>query len=70
MAAERRYGAAVEAHFQFLLWLIPAVGKFPRTRRFLLGERIQTTVLNVLEALIDATYSRNRKGCSPAPIKA
>ena len=24
-------GAAVEAHFQFLMWLIPTVEKFPRS---------------------------------------
>jgi hypothetical protein len=28
----RRAGAAVEAHFQFLMWLVPAVEKFPRTQ--------------------------------------
>ena len=32
-SSERRYGPAIEAHFQFLLWLIPAVEKFPRTQR-------------------------------------
>ena len=40
--SERRYGPALEAHFQFLMWLIPAVEKFPRTQKFLLGDRIQT----------------------------
>lgn len=59
-ATERRHDPAIEAHFQFLLWLIPAVEKFPRGQRFLLSDRIQTTVLDVLEALIDATYSRDR----------
>lgn len=47
--SERRYGPAIEAHFQFLLWLIPAVEKFPRAQRFLLGDCIQTTALDVLE---------------------
>jgi len=59
-SSERRYGPAIEAHFQFLLWLIPAVEKFPRAQRFLLGDRIQTTALDVLESLIEATYSRDR----------
>jgi len=54
-------GAAVEAHFQFLMWLMPTVEKFPRTQKFLLGDRIQTTALDVLEALIEATYTRDRK---------
>jgi hypothetical protein len=38
----RKTGAAVEAHFQFLMWLVPPIEKFPRTRKFLLGDRIQT----------------------------
>jgi hypothetical protein len=55
-------GAAVEAHFQFLMWLVPTVEKFPRSQKFLLGDRIQATALDVLECLIEATYTRERKG--------
>ena len=58
----RKTGPAVEAHFQFLMWLVPAVEKFPRAQKFLLGDRIQTTALDVLECLIEATYTRDRKG--------
>ena len=58
----RKTGAAVEAHFQFLMWMVPAIEKFPRTQKFLLGDRIQTTSLDVLEYLIEATYTRDRKG--------
>jgi len=57
----RQTGAAVEAHFQFLLWLVPTVEKFPRSQKFLLGDRIQSTALDVLESLVDATYTRDRK---------
>ena len=34
--------------------------KFPRTQKFLLGDRIQATALDVLEGLVEATYTRNR----------
>ena len=57
----RRTGPAVEAHQQFILWLVPTVEKFPRSQKFLLGDRIQTTALDVLEALIEATYTRDRR---------
>ena len=57
----RRTGPAIEAHLQFMQWLIPAVEKFPRAQKFLLGDRIQTTALDILEALIEATYTRERK---------
>jgi hypothetical protein len=30
----RKTGPALEAHFQFLMWLVPAVEKFPRTQKF------------------------------------
>ena len=58
----RTTGAALEAHYRFILWLVPAVARFPRNRKFLLGDRIQTTALDVLERLIEATYTRRRTG--------
>jgi len=57
----RRTGPAIEAHFQFLQWLIGTVEKFPRDQKFLLGDRMQRTILDVLEALIEATYRRERR---------
>ncbi len=56
----KRTGAAVESHYQFLLWLIPAIEKFPRAHKFTVGERIERTALDVLEALIEATYTKER----------
>lgn len=58
----RKSGVALEKTYKFLLWLIPAVEKFPRSQKFLLGDRMQTLALDVQEALIEATYSKN-----PAP---
>lgn len=46
--------------YQFMLWLVPTVEKFPRSQKFLIGDRIQSTALSVLESLIDATYTRGR----------
>ena len=40
-----------------LLWIIPQRDKFPRLRRYTLGERIETPLLQVLERLLDAAYS-------------
>lgn len=44
----------------FLLWLIPTVEKFPRSQKFLLGDRIQSGALDVHERLIEATWSRHK----------
>ena len=56
----KRTGAAIEAHYQFLLWLGPTLEKFPKDKRFTLGDRIQNQALDILEALIEATYTRDR----------
>jgi len=57
----RRTGTAIETHYRFLMWLVPTIEKFPRSQKFLLGDRIQTTALDVLEFLVEATYTRDRK---------
>jgi hypothetical protein len=46
--AARRSGAALEAMFRFIVWLIPTLDKLPRNQKFLLGDRIQATALDVL----------------------
>ena len=43
-----------------LLWIIPQLDKFPRLRRYTLGERIETLLLQVLERLLEAAYSSGR----------
>ena len=53
-------GPALETHFRFILWLIPALERLPRSQKFLLGDRIQSLALDVLESLIEATYTRQR----------
>ena len=58
----RRTGPALEAIYGFALWLVPTVEKFPRRQKFLLGDRMQATALDVLERLVEATYTRDRRG--------
>ncbi len=56
----RGTGPAVEAMYRFILWLVPTVEKFPRGQKFLLGDRMQATALDVLERLVEATYTKGR----------
>ncbi len=56
----RKTGPALEAMFRFALWLVPIVEHFPRSQKFLLGDRMQSTALDCLEQLIEATYSGGR----------
>jgi hypothetical protein len=60
MDNSKRTGAAIEAHYQFLTWLAPTVQKLPRSHKFTIGDRIQNTAFDVLEAVIEATYTRER----------
>ena len=46
---------------ELLKWLIPLLDKFPRTRRFTLGERLESGLLAVLEECIDAAYSKHKR---------
>jgi hypothetical protein len=40
--------------FDFLLWLIPRVQKFPKAHRFVLSERIQRLALDFQDSLVAA----------------
>ena len=51
-------GPALEKAYQFLRWLIPTLDKFPRSQRFVLGDRIEYTALTEFDGLIEATYSK------------
>jgi hypothetical protein len=57
---------AVQACHELLAWLIPHLDQFPRVRRFTLGERLETGFLSVLEALVEAAYSRDKRVPSEA----
>jgi hypothetical protein len=60
--AARATGPALEAMYQLVLWLVPTLEKFPRSQKFLLGDRLQGQALAVLDHLIAATYTRDRAG--------
>jgi hypothetical protein len=59
-ASSRQVSPALERAYQFLAGLIPTLDKFPRRQKFLLGDRIESTALDMLEGLVEATYTRNR----------
>ena len=51
---------AVQACHEFIRWLVPQLDKFPRVRRFTLGERLEQALLDVLESLLEAAYTRTK----------
>ena len=46
--------------YDLLKWTIPHLKKFPRDQRFLLGDRIEGHLLDILELLLSAKYSREK----------
>ena len=56
----RATGPALEAMYRLLTWLIPTIDKFPRGQKFLPGDRILGIAPDVLEDLIEATFTRAR----------
>ena len=51
---------AITQLYDFILWFIPKIDKFPRNRRFVLGDRIEVLALEILELLIEAAYTRRK----------
>lgn len=51
---------AITKLYDLILWIIPKLAKYPRTQKFLLADRIESLMLDVLELLIDAAYSKNK----------
>jgi hypothetical protein len=46
MAREKEMPPVIQRHYDFLLWLMERVEKFPRPSRPVLGDRIEETALN------------------------
>jgi hypothetical protein len=47
--------------YDLILWSCNHTGKFPRNHRFVLGERIEHNLYDLLEMLIRAKYTRPRQ---------
>src|SRR3954452_22615094 len=47
--------------YDLILWSCNHTGKFPRNHRFVLGERIERTLYDLLEILIRAKYTKHRQ---------
>ncbi len=51
---------AITRLYDYLLWLVPKLEKFPRSQKFLLGDRIESLLLDILELLIEAAFSKKK----------
>jgi len=64
---DQRYGPALVTMYVFMRWLVPTVERFPRSQKFLLGDRLQAQALNLLEQIILALEKQSYEHeCSKA----
>lgn len=47
--------------YELLLYAIPQLEKFPRSQKFLVADRIETKILDVLDLLIEAYYGKKEQ---------
>ncbi|MCX6737668.1 MAG: diversity-generating retroelement protein Avd [Candidatus Parcubacteria bacterium] len=46
--------------YEIVLWLYPTINKFPKNQRFVLGQRLENTILSFTLLLIRANYAKNK----------
>ena len=50
----------VEKHYDLIVWFLPKLANFPKDQRFLLADRIEGMLLDILALLIKAVYFADR----------
>jgi len=46
--------------YDFMLWLHPVINKFPKSQRFVLGQRIELKTLDLIRSMIVANALRDK----------
>lgn len=46
--------------YDFALWLHPVLNKFPKNQRFVLGQRIENKILDIIHSMIVANVMRDK----------
>jgi hypothetical protein len=59
----------VKKAYDWALWIIPKVEKFPKSYRFSIGQSLVTSSLELLMNLVDATYQSRNAGSLGAAVK-
>jgi hypothetical protein len=59
--AERPELVVIAKAYDLVLWSVHHAGRFPRQHRFVLGERLEGKLYELLETLVEARYTRERQ---------
>jgi len=60
MAKEQKEVNALTKTYDLLLWIIPQLEKFPKSQKYLLGDRIETVLLDIMDLIIQSIYTKNK----------
>ena len=60
MKKESKDVSAFVRTYDLILWIIPRLDKFPRRQKFLLADRIQSTLLDILGWITEAVYTKDK----------
>ncbi len=59
--SDRQELLVITKTYDLIAWVCKHTSRFPRNHRFVLGERLERNLYDLLETLIHARYSRERK---------
>jgi hypothetical protein len=59
----------VQKAYDWALWILPKVEKFPKSYRFSVGQSMVTASLELLMNLVDATYQARNAGSLAAAVR-
>ncbi len=60
MAKEQKEVNVLTKVYDLLLWIIPQLEKLPRSQRYLLGDRIETMLLDIMDLVIQSIYTKDK----------
>jgi hypothetical protein len=59
----------VQKAYDFALWILPKVEKFPKSYRFSVGQMLVSATLELLLHLVDASYTTRNAGALGAAVR-
>ena len=69
MSTETEPAIVVQKAYDWALWIIPKVEKFPKSYRFSIGQSLVSASIELLMNLVDATYQVRNSGSLGAAVR-
>jgi len=60
--SETRELIIYQKHYDFMLYSFPIIGRFPKEQRFVLGQQIENSMLEIGQMIVHANKLRQKKG--------